>query len=823
MFSGSRCCLRTKVNRTLLSGDTPTPLSQPLLFLYPRWFTTQLQYHSTPQSAHEPSEGAKPKFNYTPPQPSEKLNAHVVEQIKLQHVSQQPSQNPSETLPYTFRSIQPELEKNSKENLNTIMNKRKARQGIVIPKLRPDGLRQRVYLPARGCTSSIEQCVKKETSQRSAWSILSSWERTLNMLANSVPYQKEAVGHEIWLSKQALIALSGTSGTNSWVHNVRGGCEVQVTDIQSSCGKTRQVLLQGSARAISLTTEHFAALQVGKMRAPDNQSDLGSTGLPPELKPVVPSDFEVNDAFNSNAPVRIVLTAAKRHLRQGNWMRVDELPEPATYTVRSFKEYVEDLTSIRAPRLVGRELYGAEGGTHNMLVADVLCRLFTDTQTAKSASAVALNLTFAFLCKHTELVHHRDQLYNQCQKMRLTLQPQTYNYILRASMLQKEMTRFGQILDDLLSDGHMPDHKVWLTLMKSGSSMRQKRAVADWMRRKDLLGDNFVTGEVAAEMISVELGVRVHEGIHPDLYIESIDARFGQNWMSQSSVTRSLMACSHNKAWSLAVQIFQLAQRRGVNFDHTALPPIFGFMQQRGSLRDSLDLLRSHLVRTTGRDDRVLTPIIFMTAWKHRFYNVSRVLWRYTAVQGAITYKMQNVVTESLLRNQDTPSSRAGKADLTPANLEWRRRAGKVLVGTDLDTRGLQQVFHLINGRPGSTSVNPMVWLAQYTSDGGQRDQQSSLAYVMMHRDLDAWKYYAPPSRDRLLELLSDAYAMDVRWKSEGIGLDRGGKSTQWMIENAIDVPFVKREISVASRRAQNNTPMSWSDDEQGSVSGHSM
>jgi hypothetical protein len=808
MFSGSRCCLRTKVNKPLFSGDTP--LNQPLLFLYPRWFASQLQNPTIQLAAHEPSEGTKQSINSIPTHSNEKANAQVIEQIRSQHVSQQPSQNPSETLPTTFRSIQPVLQTTSKEDLNAIMRKRKARQGIVLSKLKPNGSRRRVYLPALGSTSSIENCAQKSTRNRSAWSVLPSWERTLNILANSIPNQKEAEGHEIWLSKQTLIALSGTSGTNSWVHNVRGGCEVQVTDIQSPCGTVRKVLLRGSTRAVTLTMEHFAMLQGDKMQPPGIQYDLGSISFPPELIPkVVANNRAVSGGSDLNTSFRSVLTVAKSHLRQGTWRRVDELLQPASYTVRSFKEHVEDLTTAQAPRLVRRELYGAEGDTHNVLVAEILCHLFTDTHTALSASAVALNLAVTFLCKHTELFHQRNQLYHHCRQMRLTLQPQTYNRLLRASMLQKEMTRFIQVLDDLLSDGHQPDYRVWLVLLKSASSMRHKRAVREWMRRKNLLRSNFVKGEVAAELISTELGLKAHEGIHPKMYVESIDARIGRGWMSQSSVTRSLMSCSNNKAWTLAVEIFKEAQRRGVKFDHNALPHLFSFMQQRGSLRDSLDLLRSHLVQTTGRNDRVIIPIIFMTAWKHRFYNVSRVLWRYAAVQGAITYKMQNVVTESLLQNQDTPSRRAGKADLTMRNLEWKRRAGKVLVGTNLDTNGLQQVFHPNNTLSSSTSANPMVWLAQYTSDGGHRDQQSSLAYVIMHRDLEAWKYYAPPCRDSLLKLLSDAYAMDVRWKSESIGVDQGGKSTQWMIENAIDVSFVKREISVGSRRNHYNAPTS--------------
>ena len=795
MFSGSRCCLRNKVNKRLLPGDII--LNHPLLFLYPRWFGAKQQHNFAEPSAHESSKALRLSLEYILPKQSEEVKVNIVEPSYFRYVSQQPPQNPTEA------------QARSKEKLETIIDKRRARQGNVVQDQRPNGLRRREYVPASASTSSIQQYGKSKRKRRSIHSVRSNWERALNMLANSVPQHKEAEGEEIWLSKQTLIALSGTSGTNSWVHNVRGGCEVQVTDTQSYSGSSKQVFLNGSTRAVALTMEYFIAFEKDVMQYQGNQVALESTEKPADAIPKTESiHCEADAIIAPNVPFRIVPTTVRGYLKHGDWMRAAQFPQPSLNSLRSFKDYVEKLTITRAPRLVRRALYGTQDDTHNMVVADILCHLFTDTNTTLSASSVALNLAFAFLCRHTELLPQISLLYDQCGQLRLTLQPQTYSYILRAMLLQGEMEMFGRVLSDLCSQGHGPDSKIWLALLKSGPSMTQKHAVAKWMLHKGVLENSLVKGEVAAELIAAELSGKIDDGKHAGLSVGSIDARFGPDWMSQSSVTRTLTACADNQAWTLAFEIFQEAQRRNVNFDHAAAHAIFLVMQKRGSLRDSLDLLRSHFVATTGRNDHTVIPIVFMTAWKHRFYNVCRILWRYAAVLGAMTYKMQNVVTQSLLRNQDTPSPRASKADLSMANLEWKRRAGKVLVGTDLDITEFQQFFDLVSGQPGTTSENPMVWLAQYTSDGGQRDQQLLLGYVMMHRDLHTWKYFAPPSSERLFKLLSDAYAIDVRWKGEGIGLERGGKSIQWMIENAIDMPLVRREISLERRPLDSDTTM---------------
>jgi hypothetical protein len=804
MFSGSRCCLRIRVNHRSLPGDIL--LHRPL-FLYPRSFATQRQYSLPETSAHEPCKGTKQSFHYTISKKRRKLEAKV-QPFKFHHVPQQPSQNPSEAQPHASRSIQVKLATSPKENLKAIITERRARQGIVIYKQRPDGLSHRAYLPAQGSTTSAEPQGKSGRNKRTAFALRSGWERTLNMLANANPRHKEAEGEKIWLSKQTLIELSGTSGANSWVHHARGGCEVQVSDVQSSTGKSRQVFLTGSARAVALTKEYFASLEIGEVLSQEDQLHLECTETPPEPLPKrEPGASKASQGTSSSSPIRTVLTACKSHLRHKVCKRADDLPLSAMDSVRSFKEYVEELTTSRAPRLIRRELYRTSSENHNMIVADILCRLFTDTNTARSASTVALNLAFAFLCKHTELFHQTNLLYSQSRHLRLTLQPRTYSYILRAMLLQNEITIFGRVLADLLSEGHRPDSKIWLAMLRSGSSLMQKGAIANWMYRKDLLGNSLVRGQVAAEIINAELRVMACDRVHADLFITSIDNRFGQDWMSQFSVTQALLACAANKAWTLAIEIFKEAQKRDVSIDHKALHAVLTVMHQRGSLRDSLDLLRSHFLKTTGRNDQVLIPIIFMTAWKNRFYNVCRVLWRYAAVQGAVTYKMQNVVTESLLQNQDSPNSRTAKSGLTVATLEWRRRAGKVLVGTDLDKSNFDRYFNLVSEQSGFGSTNPMTWLAQYTSDGAQRDQQSSLAYVMIHRDLEAWKYFASPSSGRLFELLADGYDMDVRWKSEGIGLDRGGRSTQWMIENAVEVPLVRREVSLQHKPCRHDMP----------------
>jgi pentatricopeptide repeat protein len=822
MLSGSRYCLRVNFKvASQLSADII--LNRRLQFLYPRSFATQGQLNSDDISGHEALETNETPFDrrFSERRKSGRLDSG--DSAKVYDALQQPSKNPSKAPATAFQS---EHETTEHQKFQTILDQRRVRESLVQRKLRLNGRERRGYLAAPWSRSRKAR-PGRLSNRYLAFTQDPRWEMTLGMLANSKRRYKEVEGEEIWLSRSTLILLCGTPAANSWVHEMRGGCEVQVTDSRPSSGTSRHVLLRGSPQAVALTKEQFLSLE--KTIEGQGEEHSGLTPIVLQNETVTRSEMgspktiaESNPSPRSDAvvPFRFVLARNRRSLKHEEYRLLDDSPSQHAYSVPSFLHCVEDLTTMKIPRLERRHVYGPRDERHNNVVANFLYRLFTEINTARFASALALDLALGFLGKHDELYHHTTTLYIQYRRSRLTLLPITYNHVLKAMFSQNDMMKFRDVLDDLCAEGHKPDCKIWLTLLKSESSMARKDIIVDWMGRRNLLGNALLRGQVAAEIVSAELRKIDDYNAYADRFIAATDARFGKDWMSGPPVAQILRACADLKAWAMAREIFMKAQERNVVFDATITSVILTVMQRRGSLRDSLDFFRSHFVRTVGRNDQALIPILFVTAWRHRFHNVCRVLWRYAAVRGVTTYKMENLVTESLLRNQDVAIPSTNSKDLTIATKEWWRRAGKVIVGTHLDTKGFEQFFNLIEQLPGSKATNPMLWLAQYVPEGEPRDQQLSLACVMLHRDLEAWKQFAPPSSQRLFKLLSDAYAMDVEWKGEGIGLDCVDKSTQWMIENAIEVPLVKREIPLRTRPAHPALQTTVNEDEQDSFPG---
>jgi hypothetical protein len=800
MFSGSRCCLRTRVRGSIpsLVDFVPDPN---LFFLYPQFFAAQ-QHTSTQLPRDAYVNGIEAAGIRDQPISRDVNQAAWRNSIRLHHVPLQPSQNPAKARATVHRGIDHQLESAAERKLEAIIWKRKARAAAVVRKVRTRGVPD-PFDTGRSLPPPMEEIKDgPNTKARQRPPILSQHthlERTLNIIANSNPHEKAVDGEKIWLTKSTLVEVSGYSRANSWVHQFRDGCEVEITDQESPDRTSRLAFLRGSSRAVALTRKHLRRVEqvFGNQRKPHYRPSKGSI-TPRATGP--DSDSKQTSSFPSSS-VRTVFGNTKGRLKHEIWTRADGLPSPTSFTVRNFTEYVEDLTTIEPPRLVKRELYGSRNEHHNTVVANTLYRLFTEPHTAPFASTHALDLALAFLHKHTSCKPMAKLLYEEAKRLRLSPTRRTYDYILNILLSRKEMGNFLETLRTLHSEGYKPGLGVWMALFKADSSLMHKYAIANWMNKNSLLTNRYVKGDVAAELLIAELEVQKHRIARTGLFLASVDARFGQDWMCTSSVTRILKACAANRAWTLATKIIAVAQERNVQFDADVLSVIFTVLQRRGSLRDSIELLQSHLVKTVGRNDHTLVPILFMTSWRHRFYNVCRVLWRYAAVRGSVTYKMQAVVTSSLVRNQNLSAKGADKAAKSIRTQEWLRRAGKVIVGTNLDISHFERFFVLMKGGTFSESTNPLVWLAQYTAEGEIRDQQLSLAYIMMHRDLEAWKYFSIPSSERLFNLLSEAYATDVRWKSEDVGLERGGKSTQWIIENAIDVPLVRREISLPPQR----------------------
>jgi hypothetical protein len=152
---------------------------------------------------------------------------------------------------------------------------------------------------------------------------------------------------------------------------------------------------------------------------------------------------------------------------------------------------------------------------------------------------------------------------------------------------------------------------------------------------------------------------------------------------------------------------------------------------------------------------------LFMLAWKSQQYNVCRIVWRHACMEAAVSYRMQELMLRSLMRN--TPSQ------LNTIGEMWIVSAAKVIAGVDAN--------------PGTVAK-----LIGWSETGQQRERHLALAKEVLAQDLATVLKHRPAHS--LIPQLTEALTLDRHWTSKQLWKET---STTWKLENAINVPLIPR------------------------------
>ena len=792
MLSGSRRCLSIKTQSRKVSKQQ---LNKPLLFLYPRWFriaaATYQQSHKTStvpprhvwlDPGHSSTSNAS-GYNNTSTAPSlhgwthlsqsaSKANSGAAcrrveiaplsqdEKIDIQKSPQtkRASATPSRSSYNMITDAQEDSTGTTAPSsipASTDLSSPRPTEGVRYyePKLKIRRTRQSAYrqVLAKG-PEPTTKTIKKEAIKRLHDPADIEWSEPIRLLARVAHRHNEVLGERLELNRDTVYGLTGSFDANAWLHQAGRGCEVRILEERARDPDNVVAILQGSTRARQLTKEYL-------LEADRRLAD----STPPNL------------SKDNSAVVRFVLSSLKWHYRTKDVRRANKVEHPQNWNVRSFADAIETLTTMRIPRQLQRELYqGTE--THNRTVAQVLESLFSDPESEPFISTRALNYALQFTSKHTEIGDTSTFLFEKAKSIGLSIQADTFNILIEESLRQNNLEYYRSLVASMQRMAVAPNGMTWLALLRVTKSHAGRQAILQHMRTK-WPKDSEIWKHVAVELVSTDFVRLVRLEKSFDYFVDLMDHTFPSSWLSARCINRMLNVCADKKLWDVVPRILDLAERRGGYFNSSTQTFLLKIFQKRGSLRDSIDLLESHFAKTVGRDSTFAIPMIFMTAWNNRFYNVCRVLWRYAAVHGNITSTMQHVVALSLIKNNDESNDSASHL--------WRITAGKIIVGTDPDMSDLAPQYEHLN-REGLT--DPMKVLARWTPDDGPRQEQLSLAYTIMQRDLTAYKRFWPFRPQQLFDLLRRAYKIDCEWMHQK--KVRKYSDLGWMMESAIDVPL---------------------------------
>jgi hypothetical protein len=801
MLSSSRRCL--SINKQSYTAPRQ-PFTEPLLFLYPRWFrNTAASYQQAEIISTTPSrrvwtdlghftagsssgantissKNSRPVWtDLTQVASTERLSAdrkrvetEIVSQDEVKDISKSsqadadPTKDqwrPSIHASRSWKSVVASSQRTETGDTTLSSNPSNDDLGSATPKLdvrdyeanlkvRRTG--QSVYrqVLAKG-PESVTKIIKKEAIKKLHDPASIEWSEPIRLLAQLIHHPKIVIGERLELHRDTVYYLTGSVYANAWFHPVRSGCEVRVLDERAQHRDKLFVILHGMSRARQLTREYL--LVVDNDVAKSARWNLSSEDEP--------------------ALIRFILSSLAWHYRTKDVRRADAVEQPPTWTIRSFADVVETLTAMQIPHQLRRELYDGTD-SHNRTVAKVLENLFSDPRSEPFISLRALNYALRFTTEHTEIDDTSNVLYEKAKSVGLSLQADTFNILIEQSLRQNKLNYYRSLLASMQRIGIVPNGMTWVALLRVTKSRAARRAILQHLQQK-WSKDSRVWQQVALELVTADFARLVRLEKSFDYFVDFMDRSFPSSWLSARCINRMLNVCAEKKLWDVVPRVLEFGQRRGGFFNTATQTVLLKVFQKRGSIRDSIDLLESHFAKTVGRDSTFAIPLVFMTAWNSRFYNVCRVLWRYAAVSGNITSTMQNVVATSLIKNNDESNDSASHL--------WRITAGKVIVGMDLDVSGLASQYRFLDQEG---LKNPIKILAQWTPDDGPRQEQLSLAYKIMQRDLTAYKRFWPFRSQQLFDLLRKAYELDCEWMHKK--QVRQYSDLLWMIESAVEVPL---------------------------------
>jgi pentatricopeptide repeat protein len=738
MYSRSRNCLSKRKAHDLLIRQ-PRP-NAPLDFLYPRWFSQPPAPPETPSAgpAARIGEGFPNTF-FPNSEAQQGLRTGHVETQLLEHGGQ------AEATPTLaggdIQEVRATLE--SRRTPARIVREKEFASSKGIVQLRRTGVRE-----SSPSQRELKRMLYKGKAEKDI-----TWTVPAHIMAKAMVLPTHWERERILLRERTIVHLTGTAHENTWIHNARGGCEIHVLPKAPGSTGKREVLMRGSEVARRITRQYLHA----------------------EDKVVHEANGENEEHLERN--IRWVPSEAGFDPDIYDSLRADQMPVPEEWSVKTFAKQVEDVCAIRLSRGMQRDLYpGAEELHRN--VADVLEELFSQPELTPYLSSHAFNLALQYTCKFAELGSTTELLFRRAKQTGLHRQTWIFNIMIERALRAKDMERLTEIVQDMITAGVAPDGMSWAKLLLFSHRQNARRVLLDFIFR--IYSEEFPTilAHVAQRLVAIEMVQIVKQPDGFTQFVRRMDSSFGPDWLTTPTLDKMLKTCADNELWQTAEEILELAKTRKIDMLPSTVKALMYMHYQNDNLRAALDLLDSPQVFRLGYDTTSAIHWAFLTAWQRKRYNVCRVLWQYAATRGLISFQMQNRVFSSLIRNQNLGP--------LPEHQSWADLAGKIVIGTNLDTTGFNTRFPQLN-KYFSTTKDPLQWLVQWTPQNGTREEQVSLAKLMMHRDLEAWKVLRPIHRGALPELLRTALRKDEAWVIEKF---HKHATLAEMLANAVQVPL---------------------------------
>lgn len=368
--------------------------------------------------------------------------------------------------------------------------------------------------------------------------------------------------------------------------------------------------------------------------------------------------------------------------------RADEIERPKTWNAATFADYVQRLTLCSVNRLMQRQIY-KERIPHVQAVAQILQRLFEDVGMHNLITPKASAMALVFLCKNTMIPQAR-AIFDQIDNLRIALDPEVVNVLLRTTSVRKEIHNFTYILRAMLLRGFMPNGETWVTLLQTVDSKEVREVIFREMKKNDLLKDRHILKHAVDEVIIDQVSSPRVSGLDAASLVDFMDSQHGSGWIGHKGACKLLWEFGRTHTIREVIDLFEILVKRGLEPDRvvfTSLITVCAIQRERQAAVDIISRFHkeySLYLNNTGYRN------LFIMAWRMRMFNFARVLWRSACVEAMATFDMTQLIRRSL-RKVRFGHSKEGKRSCG----FFKATAAHVILGVDPNSQYDQKVAML--------------------------------------------------------------------------------------------------------------------------------
>lgn len=453
-------------------------------------------------------------------------------------------------------------------------------------------------------------------------------------------------------------------------------------------------------------------------------------------------------------------------------IHADHIPRPEVWSKTSFEDYVASLVNSSVTGSLHGQYYKGND-SHISSVVRLLRELFASPLLFAYPSITACNIAMAYCYKVSQFAEARSIL-SRMEDHNLLTSLETFNILLRGSAKCKNPQHFRYILQQMIERGLKPNADTWMIFYQISMSDHARSEVYHRMRDKGVLVDPLAMKSFLTLASRTVLNEHIEEGRSVASFLEYLDSP-GELGRLTTAVGNTILDEVGNRSsiQDVMTTLKDLKQHR-MQFDEVTLNTVLHHCLPNRDHDDAIKTLRRFRQWYTLLPGKLAYDALFLLAWRSRFFNCSKVVWRYACTEGFLGHRMKKLVLNSLL--QDWPVGPAAQS--MTRGCVWRVAAGKLVVGVTLDAQSEDEVYRcskLINSTAAEEPTAP--------DSAGLGDKSQNVWTDCFFQDFAVAHCFKIDGH--LDDLLRKALAMDRQWALEEVSTR---KSFTWILQHSIPV-----------------------------------